>query len=101
MSCYIPACKGHSSNPTASPPSLALCPLCLPLQLPQLLIKVPTPSLDAGLPTQWQFTNGSISSLRFKDIQQVIAAVFPAQLPLNVGNFKGVVETGASVTEAP
>ena len=68
LSCYRPACKGHSSNPTASPPSLPLCPLCLPLQLPQLLIKVPTPCLDAGLPAQWQFTNGSISRLRFEDL---------------------------------
>ena len=53
LSCHRPACEGYSSNPTTSPPSLPLCPVCLPLQFPQLLIKVPTPCLDAGLPAQW------------------------------------------------
>jgi hypothetical protein len=75
LSCYQPACKCHSSQPTASPPSLPLCPLGLLLQLPQLLIKVLTPCLDAGLPAQWQFTNGSICRLRSQDLQQLSAPV--------------------------
>ena len=33
LSCHRPACEGYSSNPTTSPPSLPLCPLCLPLQI--------------------------------------------------------------------